>query len=133
MPIEIEFTKHRHMDQRFVTTNSLWYGIVLWELELRETTASSRVQLHWDWLLLFAAEAWWKINYCYVFFRARSQNAVPRLSLHCWKTFGEPYYRRKNVSRTWMTVSWCATWTTTAWVLTSKKIRRIMNQFTSVN
>ena len=33
MPIEIEFTKHRYMDQRFVTANSLWDGIVLWELQ----------------------------------------------------------------------------------------------------
>ena len=33
MPIEIEFTKHRYMDQRFVKANSLWDGIVLWELQ----------------------------------------------------------------------------------------------------
>ena len=33
MPIEIEFTKHRYMDQRFVTANSRWDGIVLWELQ----------------------------------------------------------------------------------------------------
>ena len=33
MPVEIEFTKHRQMDHRFVTTNSLWDGIALWELQ----------------------------------------------------------------------------------------------------
>ena len=33
MPIEIEFPKHRYMDQRFVTANSLWDGIVFWELQ----------------------------------------------------------------------------------------------------
>ena len=33
MPIEIEFTKHRYMDQRLVTANSLWDDIVLWELQ----------------------------------------------------------------------------------------------------
>ena len=33
MPIAIEFTKHRYMDQRFVTANSLWDDIVLWELQ----------------------------------------------------------------------------------------------------
>ena len=39
----------------------------------------------------------------------------------------------KNAWRTWMVVNYFATWTTIVLVLTSKKIIKIMKQFTSVN
>ena len=40
---------------------------------------------------------------------------------------------KRNASRTWMTVSFCATWATAVSVLTSKRILTIINQVTSVS